>query len=572
LSADAYTASVNWGDGQTSTAQITQQPDGSFAVTGSHDYTAAGVWNVDVTLTDNAGNSDDAYLTAISQASPLTSTASPDTSASLGDNSGLSLGSFYDLNPSDLSDYAVSINWGDGTTSAGTVTQDSDGVSFDVSGSHNYASTGNMAVSYTVTKNDDPSSTLTASETISVTDPNAVQPQPTFSNLNAAQSYLTSTTSVISGTLATFTATADPSTCSASIEWGDGTTSTGQIIQQPDGSYAITGSHDYGTTGVWSIDVTLTDSGGNSGDAYVTAISQASPLTSLSGPCSWSQMGDDTSSISLGNFYDLNPGALSDYNVAINWGDGTTSQGSVSTDSDGISLDVSGSHGYTAAGDYSVSYTVTRNDDPSALLTVTGNVYVYDPSTSPVVGTVVVPPDGGPGIFHVFNTLAADGVTGAVAPTFAAAAGSTTAASNREAGTADSKPAPVPSTTADTGSTAVAPAASSLVATPSTPAPQAPVQPAVQANISAAVETPVVTAPATTAPVVDPQTVQNTSAQNTSAAAQPAATPGSSPNYVPPVFSSTSITAPATSSTPTTWDQSTLDSAAPTLLADQLTD
>jgi hypothetical protein len=52
-SGDAHTASWNWGDGTTSAGTITEA-DGSGTVVGSHQYTAAGFYNITLTVSDGS--------------------------------------------------------------------------------------------------------------------------------------------------------------------------------------------------------------------------------------------------------------------------------------------------------------------------------------------------------------------------------------------------------------------------------------------------------------------------------------------------------------------------------------
>ncbi|HEY3026246.1 MAG TPA: Ig-like domain-containing protein, partial [Pyrinomonadaceae bacterium] len=54
-SGDTHTATWNWGDGSTSTGTIAEPSGGSGSVTGSHTYTAAGLYTVTLTITDNGG-------------------------------------------------------------------------------------------------------------------------------------------------------------------------------------------------------------------------------------------------------------------------------------------------------------------------------------------------------------------------------------------------------------------------------------------------------------------------------------------------------------------------------------
>src|SRR5207245_9717491 len=68
-----------------------------------------------------------------------------------------------------------------------------------------------------------------------------------------------------SGLTATFTDAASPSGTlsdfSASIDWGDGTSTAGTITGAG-GSYTVTGSHTYPSAGSLTITTTITDFGG----------------------------------------------------------------------------------------------------------------------------------------------------------------------------------------------------------------------------------------------------------------------------------------------------------------------
>jgi PKD repeat protein len=57
---DTHTAVWNWGDGSTSPGLVTET-NGAGTVAGSHAYTAAGVYTISLTVTDNAGESAQAF-------------------------------------------------------------------------------------------------------------------------------------------------------------------------------------------------------------------------------------------------------------------------------------------------------------------------------------------------------------------------------------------------------------------------------------------------------------------------------------------------------------------------------
>jgi hypothetical protein len=58
LTAAAFTATIHWGDGQTSAGTIVSLGAGTFAVKGSHAYAAAGSYTIAVTVTTQAGGSE----------------------------------------------------------------------------------------------------------------------------------------------------------------------------------------------------------------------------------------------------------------------------------------------------------------------------------------------------------------------------------------------------------------------------------------------------------------------------------------------------------------------------------
>jgi hypothetical protein len=146
-----YTASINWGDGHTSTGIVSGPIGGLFTVTGSNTYAEEGPYTVTVTITDidNAANGATTASTAtVSDAALLASCAVVATSSQ--SFSGLTATFTDAASPfGTLSDFTAMINWGDGTTSAGTVTGP-DGGPYSVSGTHTYASTGPFTITTTI--------------------------------------------------------------------------------------------------------------------------------------------------------------------------------------------------------------------------------------------------------------------------------------------------------------------------------------------------------------------------------------------------------------------------------------
>jgi hypothetical protein len=154
-------------------------------------------------------------------------------------------------------EYLASIDWGDGSPldSAAAIAE-SEGVFF-VSGTHTYAEEGEHSVTVTVTDSDNTSNAAAAASTALVDDaPLAAGPACPSGSLQVYNGPVVGFTDVAgpSGTLSDFSAT---------IDWGDGSSTSAGTVSGPDGGpYAVAGSHTYSSTGSFTITTTVTDVGG----------------------------------------------------------------------------------------------------------------------------------------------------------------------------------------------------------------------------------------------------------------------------------------------------------------------
>lgn len=171
--------------------------------------------------------------------------------------------------------------------------------------------------------------------------------------------------------------TAVPSVYSATIDWGDGTTSSGTLsFLSASGlfpfvtacTYGVSGSHTYGeehagapvkvtVTNIESILCAIPPSScdGPGGEIDSTANVADAPLSGDSGGVTAAQ--DVPFAGTVATFHDLNPSApVSDYSATVNWGDGSSSPGTVTTAGSGFQ--VLGSHTYTAPGGYVMSVAI----------------------------------------------------------------------------------------------------------------------------------------------------------------------------------------------------------------------
>ncbi len=155
-----YSATINWGDGSTSAGAVTGPNGGPYSVTGTHTYQEEGSHPVMVHIMDSdSTNTADATSTAnVGDAALTSSCATPPASAQTFNGP---TATFTDANAFATSaDFTATINWGDGSSSAGTVSGGPGVGPYTVTGSHTYSSTGPFTITTTI--NDDGGSTTTA--------------------------------------------------------------------------------------------------------------------------------------------------------------------------------------------------------------------------------------------------------------------------------------------------------------------------------------------------------------------------------------------------------------------------
>lgn len=159
-----------------------------------------------------------------------------------------------------LSDYSADINWGDGTSSTGTVTYNAGSNVYSVSGDHTYVEDSNPAITgpaqvpvltITVHRTGSPDLIFNGAATV-------VEPSLTGTGTTLSGNEFTSLTN---RTVATFTHgnnSEDPSTFTATIDWGDGTSSAG-TVSLAGGIYSVAGSHTYSDEGSFAVKVKIND-------------------------------------------------------------------------------------------------------------------------------------------------------------------------------------------------------------------------------------------------------------------------------------------------------------------------
>lgn len=177
--------------------------------------------------------------------------------------------------------------------------------------------------------------------------------------------------------LATFVdpAGAEPlSNYSATIHWGDGSTSAGAIAAGPDGVFVVSGSHTYLKDGTRAVSVTVSHGTARDASARSTAQVFDPPVVLTAAPASAGVEGA-SATITLATFTDPG-GALSpgNYNAVVDWGDGTTSAATVRRGTSAGSFVVTGAHRFADEGTYHPTVTVSHGTAAPGTAVATINV------------------------------------------------------------------------------------------------------------------------------------------------------------------------------------------------------
>lgn len=328
---DGMIISYSWdfGDGNTGTG-----------ANPTHTYTTANMYNVTLTVMDDAGATDSIGTTA--NIVPVVVNQPPIADANGPYSGTVGVAIIFDGSAStDADGTIVSYNWdyGDGNTGTG------------ITPSHTYGVDGNFTVSLTVT--DDAGATTSSTTTASI---GAVN-QPPVSDPNGPYSGTVGVALIFDGSAST---DSDGTIVSYAWDFGDGNTGTG-----------VTPSHTYMMNGNYTVSLTVTDDAGDSGTATTTTaigLGNIPPASNPNGPYSGT----------VGNAVMFDGTASSDPDgniVSYNWDFGDGNVGSGQTPG----------HIYTTPGTYNVTLTVTDNAGAtdSAMTTATilpvatGNADVY---------------------------------------------------------------------------------------------------------------------------------------------------------------------------------------------------
>ena len=399
-----FTASVDWGDGQVTDGLVTQ-PGGigsGFVVTGTHAWAKPQSYPITVSIFENGDARDVANSTAVLADASLSAAGTTLSPIFEGGLFGGTVGTFTTGNLlAGPSDFVSTIDWGDGTTSNGLAAQIGSGV-FSVSpGSpHTFGPQGDYVIGLNVISLGGTRASAVSSLTVN---PAPINPTPG----NSIQSIAGQT---FSGAIGTFTqfAQTPASAFAASIDWGNGDVTAGVVTGGPNGTFVVSGKEIFKQAGQFAVNVTIVNSsGGPTGTMSVPALvtdaattAQGSPISAVVGQGFTSVV----STLTTDNVYSR----ASEYNATIDWGDGSSSKGTIV--GGGGTFSVYGSHVYFSGSSgfpVTVSTIHSKGDGtPGSVTTSVTSARIL----LPITGTISAASDSG-----YSNT---DGITNVTQPVF----------------------------------------------------------------------------------------------------------------------------------------------------------
>jgi hypothetical protein len=368
-------------------------------VSGTHLY-EEGNYQITVIIRDEGGSNTTAVSTITVTDSPLTAGPPvPQLTSVEGKSLTAQVATFTDANQLGvIADFSSTIDWGDGTTSAGIIGQRADGT-FTVTGTHTYIEESAPGTPYAVRVNikDIGGATTTATTTAVVLDAKLSSQGALIQGIEGSSTGRVLVATFVDAnpdsTLTDFTVAPGVVT----IDWGDGsplyTVPAADLssVGSPTGvTYQVFAAHTYAEAGSYQIITTIKDAGGSATIAHGEADVADATLTPL--PAGQLPVVSTTEAVRfpvpvfgqpvnlgpVGAFSDQNPNApASDFTATIDWGDGTPRQtGSVTAGGTAGLFFVNGSHTYADAGSgrYTITMSVVDKDGASVTFTNTASV------------------------------------------------------------------------------------------------------------------------------------------------------------------------------------------------------
>jgi hypothetical protein len=350
LHANDFTAMIDWGDHTSSAGTVVANGTGGFTVTGTHTYSTHGTLAslIQVNADDGAGSTVNGSV-SVADAPLVVTPLQVNAIANVPFTA--PVGTFTQADPNAKpSDFTTTINWGDGHANAGTVTANSDG-SFTISGGNTYANGGRFPIAVSINSAAGSSASFTTTAMVSSSALSA-----TGEPVQAIEGQ------VFSGGVAHFTS-ANPADTSASdftatVDWGDGHTSTGVITPNSDGSFEVTASNTYSEQGKYIVQVMIEGPNGESATTNAMATVADAALNSVGVPVNVPKTNTAANNVLVATFTDQGGAEpVANYTARIDWGDGTAGTLGTITVAGGT-FSVTGSHTYTVPGHLQLNTTI----------------------------------------------------------------------------------------------------------------------------------------------------------------------------------------------------------------------
>ena len=402
-----YTASINWGNGIT--AGIVTFSNGVYTITGgNHGYHATGTESITVALTATGGE-----IITPSRVTDIAtiSAQAPDVLAQIlnfvksNTATNILVGTFTNPDPNStdpLTAYSATVHWSDNgandSTAAASVTIRDSGTQLNGSevydvfdNSHTFLTLENQTATPTLTVSDSGVSAASINDTLTVSPVN-------ITNLTG-RPFSAIEGNINSEVLATFTdgrGNTLMSDYSASINWGDGMTSSG-IIAFNGAEYTITGSHVYHAAGTDNFTVTLSATGG---EVITPSMVSDTAIISAQAP-----VVNDILTVTTTNtnqniiFSDVNMnsggivatdansiGTPGEFLANINWSDGKNSIGTVIVNPREVFY-VNSSHPHASANDFIIKFNAAENGGNAANIITRGTQGIVHPASPYYNGT-----------------------------------------------------------------------------------------------------------------------------------------------------------------------------------------
>jgi hypothetical protein len=350
--AGEYETLIDWGDGSPFTPGTISASGTGFDAAGDHTYATPGNYpitvrifsagNLLVTIQSTAHVDPAVPLFAINQTFQATA-AVPFTTV---------VGFVSDpTGSSSADDFTAVVEWGDGSSSTGSVVPG--GTSFVILASHTFAHAGTFSVGIVILHRDgrtvgSPPNLVTVAYS-----PLTPHGHPVF------YAPATLTTQVV-GSFEDLDPNAFPGEYDALIDWGDGTPNTPGTISASGAGFDVTGTHTYAAAGNYPIAARIF----SNSNLRVTIQS----LALVNPPTALSAFGRPLQATAAVPFTDVvafvvDPGGTSspeDFTALVDWGDGSRSSGSVVAR--GAGFDVQASHTYAQEGTFLVTVNILHRD------------------------------------------------------------------------------------------------------------------------------------------------------------------------------------------------------------------